>query len=104
MEQEHKFFMTEQERVDGLTNLLIKTLEKEGVNLEPCGGFRTTIGKKLDFSSYDLFSDKIQIGHYEFELKQKRYHCILDLQGLPKDNYKRIKEIVEKEFLEIKSN
>ena len=103
MAQEHKFFMSEQERVDGLTRLLIQIFRKEGISLLPKGGARTIIDRNFDFDVYDLFVESKQIGHYEFELRKGRYHCILDLTGLPEDNYKKIKEIVEKEFPEIKS-
>lgn len=93
--------MREQERVDGLTNLLINILKKEGVNLIPKGGARTTLDRRFDFDVYDLFIGSKQIGHYEFELKKGKYHCILDLARLPKDNYERVREIIKKEFPEI---
>ena len=104
MIQEDKFFMTEQERVDGLTNLLIKILKKEGVNLRPKGGARTTVDKRFDFSLYVLFAGSKQIGCYEFELKKGKYECLIDLHGLSVDDYQRIKEIVGKEFPEINQN
>ena len=102
MRQEHKFFMFEQERIDGLTRLLIQIFQQEGINLVPRGGARTTVDRGFDFDVYDLFVGLKQVGHYEFELNKGRYCCILDLTGVPEENYRKINEIVEKEFPEIK--
>ena len=105
MTQEHKFSMREQERIDGLTNLLIDILPKNGVIIQSCGAWRDGFGNsgdiQTDSASYSLFMDKQQIGHYKF-VKKGIYTCELDLTGLPEDKYKIIVDSIKREFPEIK--
>ena len=84
MIQEHKFLMREQERVDGLTNLLINLLPINGINIQSCGAWRGGFGNskdiETDWAEYDLFDGKKKAGHYEF-VKTGLYNCELDLNG-----------------------
>ena len=43
------------------------------------------------------------MGHYEYELREDIYNCQLDLNGLLVNNYKNLRDIIEKEFPDIAS-
>ena len=104
MEQYLSFSMREQERVDGLTNLLINFNKRE-IELKPSGGFRDGFGNssdiKRDWANYSMFKDEKQIGSFQFD-KKGSYNCKLDLNGLDETSYKNLIEIVKKEFPEIR--
>lgn len=104
MEQHLKFSIKEQRRVDSLADLVYNLLsKKEMVEFVNKGGFKGSLDqKKIDFEAYDLFLEKKQIGHFEFELKNEIYECQIDLNGLPEDNYKTIIDSIKKEFPEVK--
>ena len=68
------------------------------------GGARDTIDPiDVDFGIYDLFAEQNKVGHYEYELREDIYNCQLDLNGLLVNNYKNLRDIIEKEFPDIAS-
>ena len=86
-----------QEQIDGIGEVLFAILPEMKIKVCPGGGYRGNV-RPIDFGIYRFRKGRVQVGMYEYDLKEGVYFVNLDLHAVPQPEYDEILKILKLKY------